>query len=387
MIIDLLKSLERWCHLGLIGEDQAQRIHAHEKSLAAHDSEHSWITRGFVILGTVIIGIGAISQIAAHWIIMPDWMKLLVCFLSLIGLAGIVWIFQNKDPLVFESALVLLAIMCLGTLGLIAQIYHTSGPLYRLCLVWSLLTLGLAYFAHHLFLPLLWSGFLLSGLNLAIEESPLFSQIKQAYHAYPELGCLCLSFLSASLALVSSKYFMNDNIKRAFKVWAFIMGLITLVAFETSYFFLDSPSNALSKPLINMSILIYALAMITFLLLIFSEDYGKGQKIIGSLILAAFLGLAHMTLWTQDELLRACLTLIILALIAIFLAGTNCRRLFATILFLIGLRFLILYFQAFGGLTLTGAGLIVSGLFIIGSAYLWQKYRNRLFTWGHDLTT
>lgn len=53
---------------------------------------------------------------------------------------------------------------------------------------------------------------------------------------------------------------------------------------------------------------------------------------------------------------------------------------------LIGIRFIILYFQALGGLAATGFGLIISGALLIAIAWAWQQYRKRLQQWTQELS-
>ncbi len=387
MTRDLSKSLERWISSGLIHGDQAQRIQEYENAHAAHSHEHSWILNGFVILGAAVISIGIISQIAAHWENIPDWLKLMGSFLGLIGLAGTAWGYREKNSIIFDTALLFLFLLCLGTIGLISQIYHTTGPLYRLLLFWCSITVGVAYFARHLLVPWLWTGALLGGFTLTIYEAPLFSRIQPTFTEYPGLIGIILFFLCGAMALIRSTLLANNTLKGAFKAWTLIIGLGSLALFDLSF---NSPHSGrfpseLSASIMNASVILYSLAVIAFTMLVFSEEYTKGQKVGAVLIFLSFLGIAHVSILTDSAFWRAFLTIISLMLMAIFLAGIDCKRLFTFLLSLIGLRFLILYFQALGSLALTGLGLILSGLTIIAGAFLWQKYRHSLFTWSHKL--
>jgi hypothetical protein len=137
----------------------------------------------------------------------------------------------------------------------------------------------------------------------------------------------------------------------------------------------------------NVSILLYALAVVLFLMLVLSRKYTKGQKVAASLILVSFLAVAHLALLTNSQFYRAFVTIIAFLLISIFLAGIDSKRLFVLLLSFAGARFLILYFQALGSLALTGTGLILSGIAIIGLAFLWHRYRHSLFTWSHELAS
>ena len=84
----------------------------------------------------------------------------------------------------------------------------------------------------------------------------------------------------------------------------------------------------------------------------------------------------------NSPLVHATLTVLTLGATSLFLASIKERRLFQWFLFFLGLRFLILYFQAFGGLATTGFGLIISGSLFIGMAVLWNKYRNPIAAWA-----
>jgi len=55
-------------------------------------------------------------------------------------------------------------------------------------------------------------------------------------------------------------------------------------------------------------------------------------------------------------------------------------RLFNLCINLIGLRFLIIYFQVFGSLATTGIGLIISGLIIIGAVVGWMAFKKYIAT-------
>jgi hypothetical protein len=70
-----------------------------------------------------------------------------------------------------------------------------------------------------------------------------------------------------------------------------------------------------------------------------------------------------------------------LLLLSFLFAVLSYQRLFNLCVNLIGLRFLIIYFQVFGSLATTGIGLIVSGLIIIGAVVVWYKSRKKVQAW------
>ena len=64
---------------------------------------------------------------------------------------------------------------------------------------------------------------------------------------------------------------------------------------------------------------------------------------------------------------------------AFFLFRLDYRKLFNALIVGIGIRFLVVYFQVFSDLAMTGLGLIVSGLAIIGLSALYIKKRESLY--------
>jgi hypothetical protein len=73
--------------------------------------------------------------------------------------------------------------------------------------------------------------------------------------------------------------------------------------------------------------------------------------------------------------------LLLVWLLAAAAAGMAGRRaLYNIATFVIAVRFIIVYFQAFGDLTTTGIGLIVSGVAIISIGLAWNRIRRTLFS-------
>jgi hypothetical protein len=91
-------------------------------------------------------------------------------------------------------------------------------------------------------------------------------------------------------------------------------------------------------------------------------------------------------IWLDNELRASLLSLAILFLYAIHAGNIGHQRVFNFVTFLIGLRFVVLYFQAMGGLAATGVGLIISGMLIIAVAWAWHTGRERLRSWVKGAT-
>ena len=79
----------------------------------------------------------------------------------------------------------------------------------------------------------------------------------------------------------------------------------------------------------------------------------------------------------HHEILGCLLFLIAWAFAAGAAAAADRKRLFDFATLVIAVRFLTVYFEVFGSLAATGGGLILSGLVILGAAFLWNTGRKR----------
>jgi uncharacterized membrane protein len=375
----LEKQLNDWVASNLISREQAEGIRLHETNTPGS----SWVLYSFLILGATIIGIGVISLIAANWDTIPDGVKLGVDFLLLIGLAvAIHRTWDQKQSIQYEVLLVCFLFLCLASIGLISQIYHTGGKLYQALMLWSFITMGIPIISRRSFGPFFWvSGFFIA-LICTVSTAPSLAPFYQYNNAAVYMS---VPLLSAILAMLSKKALGEIGLTHAFKGWAFIGVLMALVVAESGVFgysrhhdFFESGFPAYLPS--------YILAVIAALGVWSNSESTRPQKILLIVFLFFYFLPFHFLYMIKDpgNILAFC-TIINLSLLAIYLASLKQRKLFQLLLFIVGVRFLILYFQAFGGLALTGFGLIMSGILIISMVAYWNKYRVQMATWSEGL--
>jgi uncharacterized membrane protein len=368
----LENSLKEWVALGIISPDHATRIREHE----ANKPESSWILSGLLILGAIVVGIGVISLIAANWYQIPDSVKLAGDFLLLIALAfATLYSWDSKRAIQFEVLLLLFLLLCLASIGLISQIYNTGGKLYQALLLWSLITFAVAMAARQKAVPFIWTGAFLVGIVFTALDSvalrPIFQQNYPAVFMAVPLLCAVLTF--ASKRLVG-----EIGSTRAFRDWTLIGGLVALLVVELQHQF---PPGQVTHGLIAYYPG-YVLAVFAALGIWQNAEYKPIQKILLWATLALFLIPFHFSLFgVKASIAYAIFTILIVGFMTVFLASIKETRLFQWFLFLLGVRFLFLYFQALGGLATTGVGLIISGGLVIAMAVLWNKYRTSLAVW------
>lgn len=364
----LEKALKEWVAQGFLNPEQAQQITHYENTRPGS----SWVLTGLLILGTVVIGTGVVSLIAANWYQIPPFMKLSLDFALLLGLAwGVIQAANSTKTVLYEILLLAFLLLCLASIGLIAQIYNIGGEFYQALLLWSGITFGIAIVARHVFVPFVWVAGLLVGLVFTALESPTFHPLFYGNDAavFMAVPLFCFAFIVFIRSLSEQSVLVD-----ALRSWTLVTGLIALIVAESTGFVDKRHLNDIVSYLPG-----YFFAIIVIVGVLANKQYRNSQKVLLLLVLAVYLLLFRLPLLDiHSKVIYAIFTLAILAMIAIFMASLRKQRLFQWFLFFMGVRFVLLYFQALGGLVTTGIGLIVSGVFIIALAVLWQKYRKPL---------
>ena len=358
--------IQEWVSHGIISSEQAQEIEAYESSQEAHP----WVQRSFLLLGTIVIGIGIIALCAANWELIPDSLKLFIDFLMLMALATCIFITQRQNNLFLsESLLVLFVIMSLASIGLISQIYHSGGEFYEAILFWCFITSGVMAVSRHFLLPFLWSTGLLYGSMHAAHELPITWQSVGLVTTFPLLTALAC-FFCMYIAPKSLPHL------KAFSALAFLSGLGVVIVMEMTQ---EPHTTVFMEDIYKILGLIYSLSLLLTAIICAIPRYSRIQKSLLTLLIALYLAVSHLFLFEVEiDLVYATLFLFMLFTLAMFFASHKKRALFQCCLIVLGLRFLVLCFQQLGGLVHTGIGLIVTGLVIMVFASIWYKYNDKI---------
>lgn len=148
---ELQREARQWRTSELISEDQFQQLAEKYDFETLETAARDRFIMILLGLGSVLIGIGAITFVAANWQALSQTVKagllfiaMIICDLSGFGLMNRVGPRDRWRRL--GQALLLLGALLLGAnLALMGQIVHTSSTRYELCAVWSLGVLALAY--------------------------------------------------------------------------------------------------------------------------------------------------------------------------------------------------------------------------------------------------
>ncbi len=380
----LKRRLKEWVDNHLISEEQKIKILQFEEKRSSI-IRPQWILYGFVILGGSVIGIGIISLIASNWEAIPGSVKLVADLLFLVGIAfGIIVAEQHQKTVVFDALAVLFVFLCIASIGLISQVYHTGGELYQALIMWSVITFPICALGKKIFLPYLWvTGFITLCLVWCFSDDSWWPGDAMFFMPFLVLPFLCLVLgllirLIASLKRFSSVFYMAGALSF---IYAGIMTDIILTCDADEIFAIGWSEYI---PLI-------VIAPIAYILLAFASGFKKKEKwiIVAASLLTLCVWFLPKLFWSGSlydfedygPFLGPLYSVITLCLLGIFFSIKGQKRLFHLTTLTTGIRFLIVYFEVLENLAFTGIGLVVSGLIILGATISWYKSRARIDQW------
>ena len=388
-----MKRLERqiadWTSRNIISKIQGDAILDYERGKKSAGKPNR-ILYGFFIVGAAVIGIGIISLIAANWEQIPPSLKLAGDLLLLCITAFLVAKAHDRSgEYLFDAAAAFFSLLCLGSIALISQVFHTGGELYQALLLWALLILPLALMGKKNFLPRFWVI-----VSLSVPVSWAFSRASWYHDSALSAASVFVSIPFFSLAagnmlgIAESPRRPNaGRFGRHYTAWGALTSLALMLATDITF---SIKSSTLDFP---PAATLYLLAGAANLTAWLSPHWPRKMKIValvmslltvaawlpspGGLMLQGALQGVSMTLAEAAGALFSVLMLVMLGMV--FIIG-DFPRLFNAVMVLLAVRFIFVYFQVLGSLAMTGLGLIISGIMIMGIAFLWYRYRNRIGT-------
>ncbi len=373
----LEKRLKDWRRQQLIDTDTLQRILAYESG-RGHDG---WQWRTLLILGLSIIGIGVVSLIAANWASIPDSIKLGADFLLLALVATGIYLNRGDSGHAWrEGLIVLFQVLCLASIGLIAQVYHLSGKPWLALGYWAAMTLPITLFARAQPARWLWAGLLLLAFGMASND--LLALRENPVHRFSEdaiFSAWLLTTLFAGILHSLSEWLNWRRFRLVFGFAWLLLGLGLVAALDIIH--------SLHETSLHQLLGLYiagGLAAVLLVLLALRRDLRPMSRVIIAAVVLLVLAAVHPSLLFDpgegrlgvlegDDIRAAVITLTVLTGGLAISSLQGWRWAFQLFTLLIGVRFYAIYLQAFGGLAATGVGLIVSGALIIAMVYLWRR--------------
>jgi len=370
------RRIAHWHEAGIIDAATRDRLLAYEDAHAR--PLLLWAVWG---IGALAIGLGFVSVVAANWEDIPGLVRLGVHLALIAGLVGLVFFREDRlaegSPWSVEALVFITAALGLTFFGHLGQVYQTSSPLWQPLAVW------LALFA-----PLL----LLTGRSwptaLAVVGGAVWTAWEYASamtgNGVPrDPGTIWLAWLGAAVALpvtlalaggwMRARSLRPDFWRRIEQLaLTYAVALASLACAVASGGGFGDSSLLAGTPSLACGVVI-ALAGIAH----FAVRPGVSGQMAAAIITEAGITIAAAE-WANDRIVPAALLFFVLwAGIAAAALRAHWRGVFQLAVGVIAFRLVILSFELAADLLTSGFGLILSGLMILGVAWVAVRVSKR----------
>jgi len=316
--------------------------------------------------------------IAANWDAVPGVVRLGVHFALMVALALWLWRQASTGGIAAEAGLFVLGMLGLTFFGHIGQVYQTDSPL------WQPLTLWLVLFAPLMLLR--GTGWLTALLLMAVMIMAAWTFMSWTMGLQPRLGAvdetvrivlaITAPVLLAALAAWAQRRSSRQGFWRRLAELALLYaaGGASIAAIASA----DGPwrTDEGSTRLLWSVLIASGVTLLTALLV---RAFRRDPE--GRVVADLWLGLAAMPLLAYalsgSKIVAALLFMTLWAGIAYTALRAGWRGAFQAAVGIIAFRLVLLSFELGGDLLTSGAGLIASGLLILGVAWLALKISKR----------
>ena len=223
----LRQEMEVWRAEGIINDSQHEQLAQRYQFNTLDTSSRNLFIMVLIGLGSILIGLGIITFVAANWQELSRNIKVIILLSLLISInttGFYFWRELSSSRHRLGNGLLILGALILGAnMGLIGQLFHSSSPFYELLLAWGI---GILFMAYSLRLTslavmsiiLTWSGyfgFATTNLLDNVAQNPSFIWSSLLGQHMPIFACimfvplayLCKSdwvFVLSTIAILSS---------------------------------------------------------------------------------------------------------------------------------------------------------------------------------------
>lgn len=368
-----LRKLKVWEAAGLVDAATAARIRDWESSHASPVA-----MRAVIGIAVLAIGLGLISVVAANWDAVAGVARLGIHFALMVGLAVWLWRKSGVGGMAAEGGLFVFGMLGLTFFGHIGQVYQTDSPLWQPLALWLLL------FAPAILLR--GTGWLNALLLMVVMVTAAWGFMAWTVGLQPRLDRIdetvriVLALASPVLLAGLAAWAHTRSAREVF--WRRLGELAVVYAAGGASLFAiasaDGPwrSDEESTRLLWSVIVTASVTLVTALLV---RTFRRDAE--GRIVAILWLGLAAMPLLAYalsgNKVVAALLFMALWAGIAFAALRAGWRGAFQAAVGIVALRLVLLSFELGGDLLTSGAGLIASGLLILGVAGLALKVSKR----------
>ena len=143
----LKQELSAWVQDGILSEESAAQLRQLYQLDQLEKESSRLLAAVLFTLGSLLLGGGIISFVAAHWEELPPGVKVVLLFAALLGfhLTGYWLRYERKMPRLGHALIFCGCLVFGANIGLMAQIFHVSGDWYRAYAVWAVGVLAMAW--------------------------------------------------------------------------------------------------------------------------------------------------------------------------------------------------------------------------------------------------
>ena len=374
----------RWQKAGLIDDDLARRIVDWE--IANRRPVVLWAIAG---MGALAMALGVMAIVGANWESIPAWLKLAVD-LGLNGACAVaVFVFWRQQRLwLREIAALLLFGLVLSGIALIGQVYQLQSDPWRALVLWlALCTPFLALTAQTRLTGTIWA--IAAVTTWVVAGDPIHDLLARiavlpARRQYWEFGLLFFQVMGylaacAMIVLASLRRLWPEARGQADLLMRLaIAGLIATCSLAMAFAWREAGDGGPLGPIVAAAIATLLAAAALW------STHAEAERRILLVLLATSFAVWIVALLIsgfdgkQADLARAVLFIAYWGVVGTMAARAGARALFGLAFSMIGLRLLVLYFEAIGGLTATGLGLIGGGVLCLALAAIGWRLMRRM---------
>lgn len=356
----------RWQNAGLIDAELARRIVAWEA--ARRRPVWPWALGG---TGALAIALGIMAIVGANWDDIPAWLKLAVDLALNSACAVAVYVFwgAGREWLRELSALLLFGLVLSG-IALIGQVYQLQSEPWNALVLWlSLCTPFLALTAFTRFTGAIWA--IAAATTWFAAQEPVAMILGQfgllgwkgALLGYlPACGMIVVAALRGlwPTARKQADFLLKLGLA------ALILDCSTFVAFS----WIDFGGDGVVRlgPIVLAAVATLAAAAACWFGHVQPARVPTLVLLGASFVVWTVMALLSETKGDTGDLERALLFIVYWTALGGIAARPGWRGLFGAAIAAVGLRLLVLYFEAIGGLTATGFGLVGGGVLCLALA-------------------
>ncbi len=143
----LKQELPAWVQDGLLSAESAEQLKQRYQLDKLEKESSRLLAAVLFTLGSLLLGGGVISFVAAHWEELPVGFKVGLLFAMLLAfhLTGYWLRFKRDSPRLGHALLFCGSLVFGANIGLMAQVFHISGDWYRAYLAWGVGALAMAW--------------------------------------------------------------------------------------------------------------------------------------------------------------------------------------------------------------------------------------------------